>query len=153
MAFVLLAVPACRAETSNTEQLSIIKADGTSHDFQVEVADAAETRAIGLMFRTAMPKDNGMLFVFNEQEERPHAFWMKNTLIPLDIIYVHKDGKINHIHENAIPKDETLLPSNGPVYSVLEINGGRAAELGIRPGDTVIHRNFSNTLAEKPPID
>lgn len=156
MAFVALVIPACRAEQPAsgqqglpTDTLAIVSAENSArHVFRIEIADTVESRTIGLMFREKMDDDAGMLFVFDEQEERERAFWMKNTLIPLDMVFIHKDGKIGHIHPMARPRDLTRVPSNGPTFSVLEINGGMAARLGIRPGDMVHHKIFGNALAE-----
>ncbi|MAZ76889.1 MAG: hypothetical protein CMH31_06280 [Micavibrio sp.] len=93
------------------------------------------------MHRTTLAENAGMLFYFGA--EQPRSFWMKNTLIPLDLIFVKLDGTIHHIHENAIPKDETPLPSQGNVGAVLEINGGLSKKLGIKPGDTIKHQFFN----------
>lgn len=109
----------------------------TSHGpvrFQVEMADTFEKREIGMMFRTSVAPDKGMLFDFPNTE--PASFWMKNTLIPLDIIFIDRDGHILNIATGK-PQDETPLQSNGFSRGVLEIAGGRAAQLGIQPGDQV----------------
>ena len=82
-----------------------------------------------------------MLFDF--VNERPVSFWMRNTLIPLDMVFIRANGEIVHVHENAIPHDETPIPSGEPVRFVLEIPGGRAAELGIGAGDTLVHPRVS----------
>ncbi|PZO83033.1 MAG: DUF192 domain-containing protein [Micavibrio aeruginosavorus] len=119
------------------ESLTIVTAGGQTHKFKVEQALNPQEQAKGLMFRTHMDDDAGMLFVFKDVEER--GFWMRNTLIPLDIIFIKSDGTINHIHDSAKPKDETPIPSKGKVQYVLEINGGTAKKLGIRPGDKVRH--------------
>ncbi len=119
------------------ETLTIITADGASHKFKVEQALSPQEQAKGLMFRTSMPDDAGMLFVFKSVEER--SFWMRNTLIPLDILFLNSNGTIHHIHENAKPADETPIPSKGKVQSVLELNGGTAKKLGISKGDKVRH--------------
>lgn len=105
------------------------------HRFRVEVARTGEQQARGLMFRTSMAPDEGMVFPMSPP--RPASFWMRNTVIPLDLIFVGSDGRILNIAANAVPYDETPLRSAGPVKAVLEINGGRAAELGIAPGDRV----------------
>ena len=107
---------------------------GKAHRFRVEVARTAEEQAKGLMFRTEMGADEGMLFPYDQP--RMLSFWMRNTVIPLDIIYVGTDGRILNI-ANAVPYDETPLPSAGVAAAVLELNGGRAAQLGIVPGDRV----------------
>ncbi|MBU6267988.1 MAG: DUF192 domain-containing protein [Sphingomonadales bacterium] len=108
--------------------------DGKPHAFRVEVARTGPEQERGLMFRTAMGADEGMIFPMNP---RPASFWMKNTVIPLDIIFVGTNGRVLNIAANAIPYDETPLNSNGPVKGVLELNGGRAKALGITSGDTV----------------
>lgn len=115
--------------------LTIGSANGTAHAFRVEVARTSEEQAKGLMFRTAMGANEGMIFPMDPP--RDAAFWMRNTVIPLDIIFIGKDGRILNIAANAVPYSETALPSAGPVKGVLELNGGRAAQLGIRAGDTV----------------
>ncbi len=105
------------------------------HQFRVELARTPQEQAKGLMFRTEMGPDEGMIFPFDPP--RGASFWMRNTVIPLDLIFVAPDGRISNIAANAIPYDETPLTSNGEAKAVLELNGGRAAELGIKPGDRV----------------
>ncbi len=114
----------------------VVKSATGDHAFTVEVVDTPETRAQGLMFRTALAPDAGMLFDF--KESRPVSFWMQNTLIPLDMLFIRTDGTIANIHVNAIPRDTTSIPSDGPVRFVLEIPGGRSTELGIKAGDRVV---------------
>ena len=109
--------------------------EGKPHMFRVEVARTGPEQEQGLMFRTAMGADEGM--VFPMEQPRPASFWMKNTVIPLDIVFVGVDGRILNIAAKAIPYDETPLSSKGPVKAVLELNGGRAAALGIGAGDMV----------------
>ncbi len=108
---------------------------GVPHRFQVEVAKTSEQQAHGLMFRTTMGADEGMVFPMDPP--RGASFWMRNTVIPLDLLFVGTDGRITNIAANAVPYDETPLPSTGLVKAVLELNGGRAAALGIVPGDQV----------------
>jgi uncharacterized protein len=108
--------------------------------FTVELAVTPAEQERGLMFRKALAPDRGMLFPYNPP--RPAAFWMKNTLIPLDILYIGPDGRVLSIARNAVPHDETPLPSGGAVRGVLEIAGGRAAQLGILPGDRVLNKIF-----------
>ena len=105
------------------------------HAFRVEVARDSAEQAKGLMFRTRMGADEGMIFPM--QPPRLASFWMKNTVIPLDIIFVGIDGRILNIAANTVPYSEAPVPSAGKVSAVLELNGGRAAELGIGPGDKV----------------
>lgn len=114
--------------------LKVKSANGT-HAFTVEVAKTQEQQAKGLMFRTKMGADEGM--IFPTDPPRRAAFWMRNTVIPLDIIFLGTDHRILNIAANAVPYDETPLPSAGVAAGVLELNGGRAAQLGIKAGDKV----------------
>lgn len=119
-----------------TVPLAVETAEGR-HDFNVQIADDPEETARGLMFRPEIAPDFGMLFIFPEEGER--SFYMRNTCASLDIIYVRRSGEIASIVRNATPFSLRSLPSNGPALAVLEIAGGRARELGIEPGDKVIH--------------
>lgn len=121
-----------------TEPLWIETAAGRI-DYRVEIADDDAERQHGLMFRTSMPDGHGMLFIF--PQARPQAFWMRNTYMPLDIIYIGEDGRIVSIVQGR-PFDESPLPSGVPAIGVLEIYAGKAAEKGIRVGDRVRHRMF-----------
>jgi len=131
---------------SETEELVIETKEGGRHIFQAELARGPKAWKKGLMFRTEMPENHGMLFVFRRERER--GFWMKNTFIPLDMIFIRADGLIHHIHENAVPQDLDSIPSKGPALAVLEINGGLSGKLDIKRGDSVHHAVFSNKLAE-----
>jgi len=121
------------------ERLSIRTAGGI-HVFEVEVARTGEERAKGLMFRRYMPADRGMLFDFGS--EQPVGMWMKDTFIPLDMLFIRKDGSIARIAENTEPHSLRTISSGENVLSVLELNGGTAARLGIAPGDRVAHPLF-----------
>ncbi|KUP90917.1 DUF192 domain-containing protein [Tritonibacter horizontis] len=116
--------------------------------FSIEIADTADSRALGLMHRADMPRRHGMLFVY-ETPQRV-AFWMKNTLIPLDMIFVESDGVISHIHENAIPGDLTSIPGGDQVLVVLELNAGLVRDLGITVGSQMRHKVFSQERAIWP---
>ncbi|QNM84115.1 DUF192 domain-containing protein [Sphingomonas sabuli] len=111
-----------------------IASGGKVHRFTVEVARTDEQQTHGMMFRTAIAPDRGMVFPYDQPQML--AFWMKNTLIPLDMIFIRQDGTIARI-ATAVPLDLTGVPAGEPVVAVLELAGGRAAELGIKPGDTV----------------
>jgi uncharacterized protein len=104
-------------------------------NFKVELAASDAEQEKGLMFRTAMGADEGMIFPMNPP--RKAAFWMRNTVIPLDIIFIGPDRRVLNIAANAVPYDERPLPSTGEAAGVLELVGGRAAQLGIKPGDAV----------------
>ncbi len=110
------------------------------HAFTVELAVTSEEQAQGLMHRRKLAADAGMLFPF--APEREAAFWMKNTYIPLDMLFVAGDGRIVNIAQRTVPLSLAVVSSEGPVRAVLELNGGTTARLGIRPGDRVIHPIF-----------
>ena len=132
--------PVASAPASALETVTIDTARGPT-TFKVEIADDEEERERGLMYRSSLAPDMGMLFEWTVPAQR--AFWMKNTYIPLDIIYIGFNGRIVSISAMAQPFDETPLPSHGAVLGVLEIAGGRAAELGIDIGDQVHHKMFA----------
>jgi uncharacterized protein len=111
-----------------------------AHAFQIEVADNDATREHGLMDRRYMPSDHGMLFEF--EHNAPVAFWMKNTYIPLDMIFISPSGVVTHIATNAEPLSERVIPSGGPSIAVLELNGGAAASIALKIGDKVRHPFF-----------
>jgi uncharacterized membrane protein (UPF0127 family) len=121
------------------EPVDIVTRHGVRR-FKVEVADNEASREYGLMYRKSLAPDRGMLFEFDRPDIQ--SFWMKNNLIPLDILYIAADGKIISIAADARPQDRTPLSSRGPALGVLEIQGGLAAKLGIRPGDAVRHPFF-----------
>lgn len=105
--------------------------------FTVTVADDPRERAQGLMYVEDMPMLSGMLFVYDEPQRA--SFWMRNTLIPLDMIFAGPDGVIKKVHENAIPLDETSILGGDGILFVLEINGGMSGQLGIEAGDVLQH--------------
>lgn len=129
----------CRgqAEIKPLEPLSV-RTDKGVKNFQVEIADSAREQQYGLMCRKALAPDRGMLFLFGA--ETPRVFWMRNTLIPLDIIYIGANGRVVSISRNVRPLDESGAPSAGPAKFVLELAAGRAAEIGLLPGDRITHR-------------
>lgn len=124
---------ACQARSLPTERLEIITASGP-HRFAVEVAATPAARERGLMFRRRLAADRGMLFAFGPPQLV--SFWMKNTLIPLDMLFVD-DGRIVSIARSATPLSETPIPSGASVTDVIELRGGRAAEISAAPGDRV----------------
>jgi uncharacterized membrane protein (UPF0127 family) len=124
------------AQSESTATIPLTIQDGsTAHKFHVEVARTSEEQARGLMFRTSLPADGGMIFPF--AKPRIASFWMKNTLIPLDMIFIRADGSIDRIAENTIPETLDPVVSGGDVAAVLELAGGTAAKLGIDEDATV----------------
>lgn len=153
--FCMVSMSGCHARTGDADATSLqselpkseaglnqvalnIRTSDATHGFIVEVAESSAQQAQGLMFRTELAPDRGMIFPF--PEDRVASFWMKNTVIPLDIIYIRRDGTIESIAANTTPYSLAPVRSSEPVATVLEIAAGRAAELGIGPGDTVTWR-------------
>jgi uncharacterized membrane protein (UPF0127 family) len=130
---VFFAAPA-PAQTANLQKIDIASKSGT-HSFLVEIAANDEQRARGLMYRKDLPEGRGMLFDFKREQDV--SFWMKNTYIPLDMIFIRADGSVRRIAANTEPLSERSVPGGGPVRYVLEVIGGTAGKLGIEPGDKV----------------
>jgi uncharacterized membrane protein (UPF0127 family) len=128
--------PAARTAPSGLDLVTLdVEGHGRNHAFIVEVARTAGQQELGLMNRHGLGPDAGMLFPFDPP--RPASFWMRNTLIPLDMIFIRPDGGIARIAADTVPMSETPVAVAEPMTAVLEIKGGRAAELGIREGDRV----------------
>jgi uncharacterized protein len=125
-----------------TEKLVIITRDGASHPFSVEMANSMQQQMTGLMFRTEVPPDGGMLFDWIRPQ--PSQMWMKNTLIPLDMVFINADGTIRSIAENTTPRSLATIDSRGPVRATLELAGGQTAKDNIRVGDVVHAEIFGN---------
>ncbi len=146
--FVLfLNFPVSANDTKVFTPVVVERADGSTHDFNVELALTDKQRSLGLMHRKELAPDNGMLFIF--PEERALSFWMRNTLIPLDIIFLKSSGEILNIRKMAEPLTETGRTSLGLAKAVLEIPGGRADELNIKAGDIVRHSFLRNWPVSK----
>ena len=139
-AFVILLALVAGALAQTFEPLTIVTGSGR-HPFSVEVARNDSDRAQGLMFRRTLAPDRGMLFDFGRTE--PLSMWMKNTYIPLDMIFIRPDGTIARVAENAEPLSTRVISSGEPVSAVLEVAGGTAARLGIKSGDRIEHPLFS----------
>ena len=129
---LLAALPTARAAGQDT--IEIVTRTGVL-DFSVELATNAAERAVGLMNRKELPEGRGMLFDFHD--DQPVQFWMHNTYIPLDMIFIAGDGRVVRVAENAKPMSDDLIPSGRPVRAVLEVIGGTARKFGIAPGDRV----------------
>jgi uncharacterized membrane protein (UPF0127 family) len=124
------------------EKLVIVTHDGQRHDFTVEMAMTSEQQVTGLMFRKSVPADGGMLFDWGSA--RDMAMWMKNTLVPLDMLFINADGTVRAIAENTVPESLAPVPSHGAVRAALELAAGTAERLDIRVGDKVQQRIFGN---------
>jgi uncharacterized protein len=124
-----------------TSELTIVSATGP-HRFTVEVAETPEQMEQGLMFRRTMAPDAGMLFDYKTPTVA--TMWMRNTLIPLDMLFVDAGGRIVNIHQRAVPQSLDVIAAAAPVRAVIELNGGTASRLGIEPGDQVVHPIFGN---------
>jgi uncharacterized membrane protein (UPF0127 family) len=142
LALAACAVQAQEAEIQFKRSSLVVATAKREIKFEVELATNDTERARGLMYRKQLGPYEGMLFDF--YQEMPVSFWMKNTLIPLDMVFIAADGTVKHVHANAVPLTIDPVPSRFPVRAVLEINGGSAALLGIKPGDKVRHPIFGN---------
>ena len=143
---LLLAAVAARAQDDSQIKYDrsslVIVTAAREIKFDIELALTEPQRNHGLMFREKLGPYEGMLFDF--YHEMQVSFWMKNTLIPLDMVFIAADGTVKHVHANATPLSTDAIPSEFPVRAVLEINGGSARLLGIKPGDKVKHAIFGN---------
>jgi uncharacterized protein len=144
-AILLSGLVAARAEAAPAsltfeESPLTIDAAHERFEFQVEMAVSPEQRSQGLMFRESLEEDRGMLFDFGKPQRA--SMWMRNTYVPLDMLFIDEYGRITQIAENTQPLSDAVVASREPVRAVLELRGGISAKLGIKPGDRVIHRLF-----------
>ena len=123
-----------------TERLVIATRDNRRVEFNVEMALTPEQQMVGLMFRTALADNEGMIFDWGAPRES--AMWMRNTLIPLDMVFIAADGRIHRVAERTVPLSLATVESRGPVRATLELAGGAAERLNLRVGDRVLHRLF-----------
>ena len=128
-----------RLHAAEMQPLEIVTKAGV-RKFTVEVAITDEEQERGLMYRRELAEGSGMLFNF--KEERPISMWMKNTYVPLDMLFIRSDGTIAKIAENTKPRSLEIINSGAPVRAVVEVNAGTARKLGIKPGDKVVHPIF-----------
>lgn len=124
-----------------SEPLQIVSR-GAVHNFVVESATTPKARAQGLMYRTSMPENAGMIFLF--EVARPATMWMKNTFIPLDMLFLDGNGVIAEIHENAVPQSTEIIRTEADIKAIVEVNAGTVQRLGLTPGDEVRHALFGN---------
>lgn len=137
-----IAAEACR------DDAVFLRGDWGNARISVDVADTPEDRSQGLMFVESMPTMSGMLFVY--EREQPVSFWMKNTLIPLDMIFADGSGVVQSVHENAVPGDLTSIPGGTNIQFVLELNAGMARRLGIDAGTEMRHPAIPEATASWP---
>lgn len=123
------------------ERLWLITNDGREQPIAVEIAAGPEEKRVGLMFRTYLADGNGMLFPYETPQEV--TMWMRNTYIPLDMVFIRADGVVHRVEKRAEPMSERIIASEGPVTAVLELAGGAVDRLGLKPGDRVRHPHFS----------
>lgn len=128
-------------QTLEKASISILTNNNTRHNFTVELARTSQEQGKGMMFRRNIPQNTGMLFLFKDERER--NFWMKNTPVSLDIIFIRKDGIVHHIHPNAEINTLTRISSDGVVSAVLEIGAGEAERLGFHVGDRILYDAFN----------
>jgi uncharacterized membrane protein (UPF0127 family) len=115
----------------------VLKTDTGDHSFNIEVAKTAQEKALGLMHRRSLPDNAGMLFLYDRPQ--PAAMWMKNTHIPLDMVFISAAGRVHRIETHTEPFSKVLIPSGGDVAAVLELNAGQTGKIGLKPGDKVIY--------------
>lgn len=142
LVFGIAAAVSASAEAGCQPDRADLRGDWGQASFIIEIVDTPKDRAQGLMFRETMPRGAGMLFVY-EYPQRA-SFWMKNTLIPLDIIFIDVSGLVTRVHANAIPGDLSPIPGGDQVFAVLEINAGLAARYGISAGTEMRQSVFSD---------
>ncbi|MCK8783756.1 DUF192 domain-containing protein [Roseomonas sp. NAR14] len=123
-----------------TEPLTIVGREGKRHEFKVEMALEPQQQTVGLMFRRSVAPDEGMLFDWGRPIES--MMWMRNTLVPLDMVFINADGTIRRIAERTVPLSLATVSSQGPVRATLELAAGTAERLNLHPGDRVLHRLF-----------
>jgi uncharacterized protein len=141
-ALMVALVEAAPASITFEESALTIDADDDSFEFQVEMAVSPAQRSQGLMFRESLDEDRGMLFDFGRPQVA--SMWMRNTYVPLDMLFIDAAGRITQIAANTQPLSDTVVASREPVRAVLELRGGVSAKLGIEPGHRVIHPLFSD---------
>jgi uncharacterized protein len=141
LVLVIAALPAGALESFKTSELTITTATG-AHKFVVELALSEPQREQGLMFRQSMAPDHGMLFDMDVSQ--PISMWMKNTLIPLDMLFLDPSGRIVDIYERAVPLSTSIIASKAPARYVIELNGGTADRIGAKIGDKVASPDFAS---------
>jgi uncharacterized membrane protein (UPF0127 family) len=137
----IASIVALAASDSRDDSTLVITTRNAQHVFTIEIARTPAQMQRGLMFRSYLAPDHGMLFLY--EEDRPVSFWMKNTLIPLDLLFADASGRIVRIAERTVPLSTELISSEEPVRAVLEVNGGTASRLQVKVGDRLLHPTLS----------
>jgi uncharacterized protein len=127
-----------------TLEALVIATDSGEHRFEIEIADTPQQKAYGLMFRTELGPRTGMLFPYGDPQEI--TMWMRNTYIPLDMVFIRADGTVHRVEARTEPMSERVIASEGNVAAVLEIAGGVAETLKLKPGDKIRHRAFGSPV-------
>ncbi len=141
-------VTTAQAQTGCREDTVLLRGPWGQARFTVEIADTPESRATGLMHRESLPRSAGMLFIFDRPDRA--VFWMENTLISLDMLFIDPAGVVRHVHPRARPLDRTPIDGGENVLMVLEINGGLSERLGIGPGSELRHPRLNQDSAAWP---
>ncbi len=147
-ALTLIAAAPVAAEQACRDDTVMLRGDWGNVRFSVEIADDPQEHAVGLMNRESMAFSAGMLFIYPRPQ--PISFWMRNTLIPLDMVFIDPQGVVQHIHHRAQPLDETSIFGGDNLLATLEINGGLSERLGITVGSQVRHPAFAEHLPAWP---
>jgi uncharacterized membrane protein (UPF0127 family) len=129
-----------RGAGAGAESVEFVTATG-AHRVEIEVARTERARETGLMYRRSMLRNHGMLFIF--PSEQPVSMWMKNTYIPLDMVFVSRKGRVTSVTRDAVPMSETIISSGPPAFAVIELNAGAARAMGLDVGDQVRHPSFN----------
>jgi uncharacterized membrane protein (UPF0127 family) len=137
-----MSIFAFKASAGMRQDSLVLETSSGAHTIQIEVAETSRQKALGLMFRTSLPDTHGMLFPYDAPQEV--TMWMRNTYIPLDMIFIRQDGTVHRIEAGAEPMSERIISSDGAVTGVLELAAGAAARLGVKPGDKVRYGFFEN---------
>ncbi|NNF76935.1 MAG: DUF192 domain-containing protein [Rhizobiales bacterium] len=135
LALIAFGQPAVSKASDMPRGTVTIETSSGQHKFTVERAETQEHQSRGLMHRRHMKADHGMLFTW--PNERNVSMWMANTILPLDMVFIKKNGKVHRVHKNTIPFSQTIIEAGAPVLRVLELNAGTADKIGLKPGDTV----------------
>lgn len=126
---------------AGTGSLSL-ETEGGSYSYTVEVATTDRERAVGLMYRRTLPEQSGMLFLYDPPQ--PVGMWMRNTYIPLDMVFIAADGRVHRVETNTEPFSTDIISSEGAVAAVLELNAGQVEKIGLKPGDRVVYPGLGN---------